>query len=280
MEKYTGTKVIEMDDEQLAHFYSNPQDNTLADCRVNQYLIVKSQNDDGALDGPYLWDGSAFSMVHRRTFSSRQFGDIGPKNNDLYQIAYMHSLQKNQLTFATGRAGSGKSLLALAYAFEQLERGRVSKIVIFVNPYIAQSAVKLGFLPGEKVDKLLETSIGSILISKVGDEGRVRDMIAKGDLVIMPVGDCRGYEVPEDAFVYFTEAQNMNTYLMKLFLQRTTDKCQICVEGDVRQTDSAAFDLDNGLARAIEVFQGEDYAAHVDLQTIYRGRIAAKAEEM
>ncbi len=280
MEKYNGTKVIEMDDEQLSQFFTDPYDNSTIGCLLNQYLIIKSNGDDGAMTGPYLWTGEEFKTVRRRTFISKQFGDITAKGDDPFQIAYMDSIYRNQLTFATGPAGTGKSLIAMAYAFEQLERGRVSKIVIFVNPYIAQSAVKLGFMPGEKVDKLLETSIGSILISKIGDEDHVRDLIRDGSIVLMPLGDCRGYEVPEDAFVYFTEAQNTNTYLMKLFLQRTNDRCKICIEGDIDQTDSIAFAEDNGLSRSISVFRGEDYASHVELQTIYRGRIAKKAQEM
>lgn len=68
---------------------------------------------------------------------------------------------------------------------------------------------------------------------------------------------------------------------MKLFLQRTNDNCKICVEGDVRQVDSDRFENgDNGLERAIEVFRGEDYAGCVQLKTIYRGKIARKAEEI
>lgn len=280
MKNYSGVKALKMDNTQMEHFYSNMTDNSFTECERNQYLVI--QDLYGTDVGIYHWDGSAFTEVSYKVFKSMQFGEIKPKNKDFYQMAYMDSIVRNQLTFATGPAGSGKSLIAFAYAFQEFEKGRVSKIIIFTNPFIARGAVKLGFLPGDKVDKLLETSIGSVLISKIGSRTMVEEMVYQGKIILMPMGDCRGYEVPEDAFVYFTEAQNTNIDLMKLFLQRTNDTCKIVVEGDDKaQVDSEAFENgSNGLTRAIEVFGGESYAGHVELQVNYRGRISRKAGEM
>lgn len=280
MRQSTGTKTIKLNEEALAHFYSNPTDNSTIECVPNQYVVIQDLEEKAL--GAYLWDGKTFVTVPHRTFESAQFGKVKPKNNDPYQIAYMDSLERNQLTFATGPAGSAKSYLAFAYAFQELEKARVDRIVVFTNPFVARSAVKLGFLPGDKIDKLLDTSIGSILISKIGERYLVEEMINRGRIVLMPMGDCRGYEVPPHSFVYFTEAQNTDIDLMKLFLQRTTDDSKIVVEGDVKaQVDSEMFENGrNGLARAIEVFVGQDYAGHVELKTNYRGRISRKAEEM
>lgn len=280
MKNYNGVKTIKMNNDQMGLFYSNRTDNSFTDCTRNQYLVL--QDLQGTNVGVYFWDSKTFTEVPYRTFQSYQFDEIKPKDRDPYQMAYMDSITRNQLTFATGPAGSGKSLLAFAYAFQEFEKGRVSRIVIFTNPFVARSAVKLGFLPGDKVDKLLETSIGSILISKLGDRTRVEQMIYQDKIILMPMGDCRGYEVPNDSFVYFTEAQNTDIDLMKLFLQRTNDNCKIVVEGDDKaQVDSEQFENGrNGLVRAIEVFGGESYCGHVELQKNYRGRISAKAEEM
>lgn len=280
MTNYTGVKTVKMNDDQMGYFYNNPMDNSLINCIQNQYLVL--QDLLGANMGIYHWNGETFTEVQYKVFQSSQFGEIKPKDKDPYQMAYMDSIARNQLTFATGPAGSGKSLIAFAYAFQEFEKGRVSKLVIFTNPWVARSAVKLGFLPGDKVDKLLETSIGSVLISKLGDRMRVEEMVHRNQIILMPMGDCRGYEVPEDSFVYFTEAQNTDIDLMKLFLQRTNDKCKIVVEGDIKaQVDSEQFENGrNGLIRAIDVFAGEKYCGHVELQKNYRGRISAKAEEM
>lgn len=277
---YDGVKTVIMDDEQMSCFYSSPTDNSFTDCIRNQYLVL--QNSEEQAVGTYHWDGESFTEVPYRVFQSTQFNEIKPKNKDPYQIAYMDSIVRNQITFATGPAGSGKSLLAFAYAFQELEKGNLGKIIVFTNPFVSQGAVKLGFLPGTKTEKLLETSIGSILISKLGERKFTEYLIEKEKIVLMPMGDCRGYEVPEDSFVYFTEAQNTDIGLMKLFLQRTNDNCKIIVEGDVEaQVDAEQFSgKQNGLRRAIDVFAGESYAGHVRLVNNYRGRIARKAEEM
>lgn len=277
LNNYSGITTVRLTDEQLNLFYQEPTNNFL-NLDVNEYVVIEF---DDAEPVTYHWDGEKYTQVQYRKFVSNHFGDIRPKNKDPYQMAYMDSLVRNQLTFCTGPAGSGKTQIALAYAFQEYEKGKIDRIVIFANPYVAQGAVKLGFMPGTKVDKLLETSIGSILISKIGDRGHLEDLIARGHIVLMPMGDARGFEVPDNSFVYFSEAQNTSKYLMKLFLQRTNDNCKICVEGDVRQVDSDRFENDdNGLERAIEVFRGEDYAGCVQLKTIYRGKIARKAEEI
>lgn len=264
-----------MTNDELADFYQHP-DIQRYPLEVNDYLVVEFDGEQI----PFHWDGHLFTAVPYHKFSSQHFGDIKPKDKDPYQMCYMDSLVRNQLTFCTGPAGSGKTQIALAYAFQEYEKGRLDKIVVFTNPYVAKDAVKLGFMPGTKTEKLLETSIGSILISKLGDRIEVEEMIARGHLILMPMGDARGFEVPEHSFVYFSEAQNTSKYLMKLFLQRTNDSCKICVEGDTRQTDYGDFMSENGLLRAMEVFRGEDYASCINLKTIYRGKIARKAEEI
>lgn len=269
---YAGIREIELNDEQLAEFYEGRSDIT---GEINDYLVIINNNTE---IGPYKFNGESWEEVLYPTFNSQQFGCIKPK--DAYQKAYMDSMIHNQLTFCTGSGGTGKSLLAMAYAFQELEKGRVDRIVVFTNPIVATGAAKLGFLPGTKDDKLLDTSIGNILASKLGDRILLEEMMAQGRIIIMPMGDCRGFEVPEKSFVYFTEAQNTSPYLMKLFLQRTNDFCKIVVEGDMRQTDSEFFDEQNGLRAAIRVFKGEDYAARINLKTIYRGKIAKKAEEI
>lgn len=281
MSNYSGIKTVCMTDTDLEKFYGEQATaNEWLNMENNQYLVI-TRPESSEVIGPYRFNGRFFEQVSYRVFSSHRFGDIKPMHKDPYQMAYMDSLERNQLTFCTGPAGSGKTQIALAYAFQEIEKGKLDKLIIFTNPYIAQDAVKLGFMPGSKTEKLLETSIGSILISKLGSRLDVEEMINRERIVLMPMGDCRGYEVPPDSFVYFSEAQNMSKYLMQLFLQRLNDDCKICIEGDIRQADKEAFmHKDSGLQRAIDVFKGEDYAGHVQLKTIYRGRIARKAEEI
>lgn len=276
MAMISGIRTIEVDESVFAEFMSTHKLFCAVPFVLNEYLVLKF-NDE--LCGPYRWNGEMFIECPYQKFSSKQFGDIKPKNRDPYQMAYMDSLDRNQLTFCTGPAGSGKTQLALGYAFQEMERGRLDRIVIFCNPMLANQAVRLGFLPGTRNEKLLESSIGSILLSKIGGRIEVEKLIESEQIILMPMGDSRGYEPPPHSFVYFTEAQNTSRYLMQLFLQRQTDDSKICVEGDIKQVDSSSFEIGlNGLEKAIEVFRGEDYAGHVRLENIYRGRIAKRAE--
>lgn len=276
MANISGIRTVKVDDAILAEFMQTKTLFCAVPFVMNEYLVMEF-NDE--LVGPYRWNGNGFVEVPYQKFSSMHFGEIKPKNKDPYQMAYMDSLDRNQLTFCTGPAGSGKTQLALGYAFQQLEKGKLDRIVIFCNPMIASQATRLGFLPGTRDEKLLESSIGSILMSKLGGRTEVERLIQNEELILMPMGDCRGYEVPDNSFVYFTEAQNTSRYLMQLFLQRQNDNSKICVEGDTKQVDSSSFENGlNGLTKAIEVFRGEDYAGHVRLENIYRGRIARRAE--
>lgn len=197
--------IIDLNNNDLARFYQKEKIDTIIDVThfySNEYVFIKNNN---KILPPYLWTGTKLEPIKRTTFRSYQFGDIEPKNDDPFQIAYMDSLVRNQLTFCTGKAGSGKTLIALAYAFQELEKEKIDRIVIFTNPFPALGAVRLGFLPGNKNDKLLDTSLGNILSSKIGSQLEVQNLIEKEKIILIPMTESRGYEVPKNSFVYFTE---------------------------------------------------------------------------
>lgn len=171
--------------------------------------------------------------------------------------------------------------ISLGYAFQELERGHINKIYMFVNPMSARGAARLGFLPGDLNEKLLGCQIGNILSTKLGDMFIAEQLINNGQLVIVPMSNSRGIDIPKGSLVYSTESQNLDVYLMKLLLQRIPDDVKVIIEGDIRQTDDDAFEgKRNGLSRAIEVFTGKDYVGIVELKNCYRGRLASDAEEM
>ena len=271
-------KTITLNSDQLADFYgSGILDNELYQ---NEYVIIKSA-ETGELIGPYKRREYGYDYIEYRTLDSQAIGYLKPLNKDPYQIAYIDSLYTNQVTFACGKAGSGKSLLGLGYAFQELEKGHIDRIYLFANPMSAKGAARLGFLPGDLDEKLMGCQIGNILTTKLGSRIIVEELINKEQLIIVPMSNSRGIDIPKHSFVYSTESQNMDIYLMKLLLQRIPDEVQVIIEGDVNQTDDAAFEgSKNGMTRAIEVLSGKDYVGIVELQNCYRGRLAADAEGM
>jgi len=103
--------------------------------------------------------------------------------------------------------------------FSQLERQRIDKIIIFCNTVAAKNSARLGFLPGTRDEKLLDSQIGNLLISKIGGRTEVERLVEEEKLVLLPMSDIRGYDTTGmRAGIYISEAQNLDIPLMKLAL--------------------------------------------------------------
>lgn len=145
----------------------------------------------------------------------------------------MDSLTHNKITMIKGPAGSGKSYLSLAFLLNRLEHGRIDKIIVFCNTVAAKNAARLGFYPGDRDTKLLDSQIGSFLASKLGGNEAVLEMIEAGKLMLIPLADARGFDTSGmNAGIYITEAQNMDIELMKLTLQRIGEDSICIIDGD------------------------------------------------
>lgn len=280
---YSGICKVVLNNEEMANFYSDIKPNHLNDWDLlpNQYLIILDA--DLNLVDQYRWDGVKYQDVLFKTFDSRQFGKITPKNKDIYQICAFDSLSHNQLTVLRGPAGTGKTLLAFGFMFQQLEKGIIDKIIIFANPVATKGSAKLGYYPGSRTEKLLDSQIGNMLCSKVGSSIGVEQLIAEEKIVLLPFSDIRGYDTSGmRAAVYISEAQNLDIDMMKLALQRIGDDSICIVDGDdSTQVDMSAYEgCKNGMRRMIEVFKGKDFFGVVTLKNIYRSKIAKVAQEM
>lgn len=167
--------------------------------------------------------------------------------------------------------------------FSLLEKGTIDRIVIFCNTVATRGAAKLGFYPGDRTDKLLDSQIGNLLVSKLGDRIEVEKLIENGQLVLLPMSDIRGYDTSGmNAAVYITEAQNLDIELMKLALQRIGDDSICILDGDdTCQVDLSLYAGDsNGMKRVSKVFRGHDFFGEVTLQNIHRSKIANLAQEL
>jgi len=106
-----------------------------------------------------------------------------------------------------GPAGTGKSQLSMGFLFWALEKHKIDKIIIFCNTVAVKGAAKLGYLPGSREEKLLDSQIGNFLISKLGDRVEVERLIDDGKLLLLPMADIRGYDTSNmRAGIYITEA--------------------------------------------------------------------------
>ena len=277
-DSYKGYLDYSFSDSEMEQFYSNPNQNML-NAYVNQYVIIRSQN--GEIVDKKVWTGQSYRAISYEAFDSKHFGKIKPI--DVQQQFAADSFIHNKITMIKGPAGSGKTLMALGFLFNQLEKGKIDKIIVFCNTVAAKNSAKLGFLPGTRDEKLLDSQIGNLLISKIGGRPEVERLVNNEELVLLPMSDIRGYDTSGmRAGIYISEAQNLDISLMKLALQRIGEDSICIIDGDEKtQVDDIAFaGVNNGMRRASKVFRGTDVYGEIELKQIHRSRIAEIAESM
>lgn len=282
--EHKGFKEVFMLEAELKGVYLNLGVNQF-DLMTNEYVII---NDDvnGDLLDIMKWTGEYMVSLRDgkgklgKGFKTFQFDEFKPR--DEQQIMAVDSIMNNQLTALRGRAGSGKSLIALSTAWYLVEKEGY-RLVIFVNPTPLRDSQELGFYKGDRLEKLMQSAVGTMLKSKFGgDELEIEKQIARGTLDILPFVDLRGYDSGDSkTIVWILEAQNLTADLMKLGLQRISENTKVIVDGDYHaQIDRDAYASSNGMKRMSEVFRGDELYGEVELQTVHRSRLADLADKM
>ena len=277
-DNYKGYKEIYADNNQLEDFYKNTTINHF-DLKIGEYLILRNADND-VID-VRAWTGNDHRFLSHSNFNSKWFGKVKPF--DVYQKLLFDSLSENKITMVKGPAGSGKTQCSLAFLMSQIEHGNLDKIIVFCNTVATANAAKLGFYPGTRLEKLLDSQIGNVLSSKFGGREGVESLINQEKLVLLPMSDIRGYDTTGmKAGIYISEAQNLDRTLMKLALQRVGEDCVCIIDGDIRsQVDDIHFEgTNNGMRRASKIYRGHDIYGEVELQKIYRSEIGRIAESM
>ena len=169
------------------------------------------------------------------------------------QIRYMEALARDEIIFALGPAGTGKTYVAVAQAVQQLIAGSVDRLILS-RPAV-EAGEKLGFLPGdmrEKVDPYLRP-LYDALYDMLPTEQVERRMIS-GEIEIAPIAFMRGRTL-SNAFIILDEAQNTTPMQMKMFLTRFGENSRMVVCGDPRQVDLPDIGK-SGLADAVQRLEG------------------------
>ena len=283
VDEYSGYQEVELTEEELANFYSNMNNSFYNPYQllINEYIILKDKY--GNQIDQYCWTGENYRKIKFSSFKSQWFGEIKPSKGDIYQLLAVDTLVNNQISLIHGRAGTGKTLLSLGYLFSLLENGKIDKIIIFCNTIATRNSAKLGFYPGSRDEKLLDSQIGNLLISKLGSRVEVERLIEEETLILLPFSDIRGYDTSGmKAGVYISEAQNLDVTLMKLGLERIGSDCICIIDGDMdTQVDDNHFlGINNGLRRASKVYRGNDIYGQVKLKIVHRSKIAQLAQLM
>jgi phosphate starvation-inducible protein PhoH and related proteins len=171
----------------------------------------------------------------------------------LNQDAYMRALERAEMVFGIGPAGTGKTYLAVAHAAMLLERGMVERIVLS-RPAV-EAGERLGFLPGdmkEKVDPYLRPLYDALYDMMAAD--KVERAITAGVIEIAPLAFMRGRTLAHSA-VILDEAQNTTPMQMKMFLTRLGENSRMIVTGDPSQIDLPP-NTRSGLVEALRILDG------------------------
>ena len=160
-------------------------------------------------------------------------GAISPKTEG--QKAYINIVQKNDVVFSIGPAGTGKTFLAVAFAVAALENHEVDRIIL-CRPAV-EAGESLGFLPGdlkEKVDPYLAPLYDSLLT--LFAENKLSQLLERKTIEVVPLAYMRGRTL-DSAYMILDEAQNATVMQMKMFLTRLGIGSRAIITGDVTQID-------------------------------------------
>lgn len=211
---------------------------------------------------------------------------ISPRNAE--QSFAVHALQDHTLSLVTitGKAGTGKTLLALAAALESRKKYHQ---ILLTRPIVPLSNKDIGFLPGDIQSKIgpymqpLFDNLGVIrgqFSGKSEMSARLQRMVDDGKLVIEPLAYIRGRSLVKK-YMIVDEAQNLTPHEVKTIITRAGEGTKIVFTGDIHQIDHPYLDSNsNGLSTLIDRMQGQRLYAHIDLQKGERSELAELASDL
>jgi PhoH-like ATPase len=179
-----------------------------------------------------------------------------------------------------GRAGTGKSALALCAGLESVLERRLHKKVVVFRPLFAVGGQELGYLPGSEGEKMAPwaqavfDTLGALVAPEVVDE-----VMARGMLEVLPLTHIRGRSL-HDAFVIVDEAQSLERGVLLTVLSRLGSGSRVVLTHDVAQRDNLRVGRHDGVAAVIEALKGHPLFAHITLTRSERSAIAALVTEM
>ncbi len=283
---YSGSALVEgVSQDAISALYEQPysvepgQIPLPEESTANQFYILRNGSRSAlACQSP------ADSLLHR-VRKCRAFG-IDPRNAE--QAFALHALLDPdiQLVTLTGKAGTGKTLLALAASLELRKRYRQ---LYLARPVVPLSNRDMGFLPGDIQSKLdpymhpLWDNLGVIRNKYARDSGEhqlVQDMVDSEKLVITPLAYIRGRSL-EKVFFIVDEAQNLTPHEVKTIITRAGEGTKFVFTGDIYQIDTPYLDSrSNGLAYLVNRMKGQSIYAHVNLVRGERSKLAELASDI
>jgi PhoH-like ATPase len=290
-ELYTGTDTIITSSDLINKVYSE-ESIFLQELRLkkhvypNQYFILKTKDGkakDGKANAIVQVDSNKEKLIR---IEKKTISGILPKNSE--QTFSMNALMNPELSLVTlsGTAGTGKTLLALAAAIEQLNQG-LYNIIYLARPIVELSNKTLGFLPGdadEKISPYMQPLFDNLAVIKNSNK-KTKEFVEKIEkeekkFNIIPLAFVRGRSLNK-CFWIIDEAQNLTPHEVKTIITRAGEGTKIVLTGDPQQIDHPYLDSrSNGLSYTIEKWKGQPTFGHVTLVKGERSPLAELASQI
>ncbi len=272
---WTGMDEITLGSNQISELYENKVMHTrlVQDMPINTGLVIHS--DRGSALGRVTGKGELKLVPGDRDL----FGLHGRSAEQRLAIDLLLDPEIGILSLG-GRAGTGKSALALCAGLEAvLERQQHRKIMVF-RPLYAVGGQELGYLPGDQGEKM--NPWGQAVFDTLGalvSENVLEEIVERGILEVLPLTHIRGRSL-HDAFVIVDEAQSLERNVLLTVLSRIGQNSRVVLTHDVAQRDNLRVGRFDGVASVIETLKGHPLFAHMTLTRSERSAIAALVTEM
>ena len=218
--------------------------------------------------------------------NKKKVSGIKPRNAEQTFAIEVLLDPKIQLVSMTGKAGTGKTLLALAAALGQR---KAYEQILLARPIVSLSNRDIGYLPGDqhqKIEPYMQPLLENLTVikhqySKTSKEyKRIGEMVENEELVITPLAYIRGRSLSKTFFI-IDEAQNLTPHEVKTIITRAGEGTKMVFTGDVNQIDSPYLDThSNGLSYFTERMRGQDLFAHVNLMKGERSYLSELASDL
>ncbi|PLX19345.1 MAG: ribonuclease [Marinilabiliales bacterium] len=275
--------VENVDDQLISKFYESHEGIPVKEFNLkpapHQYFILKGQKSSA------LAHYDPVQKLLQRVEKHRTYG-IDPRNAEQTFSIDALSRPDIQLIALTGKAGTGKTLLALAAALHQEKKFNQ---ILLARPIVPLANRDIGFLPGDVKEKILPymqplfdnlSVIKNQFKAQSKEYMHIEEMQKTEKLVISPLAYIRGRSL-SNAFFIVDEAQNLTPHEVKTIITRAGEGTKMIFTGDIHQIDSPYLDLkSNGLSYLADRMKGQDIFAHVNLVKGERSYLAELASDL
>jgi PhoH-like ATPase len=272
---WTGTAEISLTAAEISDLYDTEiiKHKAAADLPVNTGLIISSER------------GHALGRVQRGGKIRLVRGDrdaFGIHGRSAEQRLALDVLLDSDVGIVSlgGRAGTGKSAMALCAALEAVLERRAHKKIIVFRPIFAVGGQELGYLPGGENEKMnpwgqaIFDTLGALVSKEV-----IEHIVDRGILEILPLTHIRGRSL-HDAFVIVDEAQSLERNVLLTVLSRIGQNAKVVLTHDVAQRDNLRVGRHDGIAAVVESLKGHDLFAHITLTRSERSAISALVTDL